>query len=410
MVVLVINCGSSSLKYEVFEMETETAICKGLIERIGDSNGQQAVVHHRPTGRPETRFESAVSDHTDAVRAMARLLIEGDGQVLNSLDEIEAVGHRVVHGGEAFSASVVVDDDVIAAIERCADLAPLHNPPNLAGIRGALKALPGKPQVAVFDTAFHQSMPRRAFLYAVPKELYECHGVRRYGFHGTSHYYVATRAAQLLEGMGRAKASEACIVTCHLGNGCSMTAVVGGKCVDTSMGLTPLEGLVMGTRSGDIDPAIIPFLERKLGKTSAETDAMLNRESGLLGLSGVSNDMRDVMRAAEDGCSWARDALDVFSYRVRKYIGAYAAAMNGIDAIVFTAGIGENNPTLRADVLGRLSFLGIEVDAEANERGKGDRAVTTATSKVVGFVIGTQEELVIARQTAEACRIGLGAK
>jgi acetate kinase len=402
MIVLVINCGSSSLKYEVYDMETESVRCKGLVERIGADDGHDAVVHHRPTGRPEIAYESPIEDHDAAVREMARLLTEGEGAVLGTLEEIDAVGHRVVHGGEAFKAPAVVDDDVIAAIRKCANLAPLHNPPNLAGILAARALMGAKPQVAVFDTAFHQTMPRKAFLYAIPYELYKEHGIRRYGFHGTSHFYVASRAAEMLDAMGVARPHR--IVTCHLGNGCSMTAVDDGKSVDTSMGLTPLEGLVMGTRCGDIDPAIIPFLEQRLEKSPKAIDRILNRESGLLGISGVSNDMRDVMAAAEAGNRHAQDAVDVFCYRVVKYIGAYAAAMGGLTAVVFTGGIGENNPDLRAAMLGQLAFLGLEVDDAANrDRPRGDRAITTANSKVAAFALGTQEELVIARQTQQAC-------
>jgi len=403
MVVLVVNCGSSSLKYILYDMGTETVAATGLIERIGGAGDQRAVVHHRPTDKERIDYESDIDDHYAAVQETVKLLTAGEGKVLSDLDDIDAVGHRVVHGGEAFCSAVLIDEPVIKAIEACASLAPLHNPPNLLGIRACMAALPGKPQVAVFDTAFHQTMPRRAYLYALPYELYERHGIRRYGFHGTSHYYVARRAAELLTQMGR-DGAHARVVTCHLGNGCSMSAVADGVCVDTSMGMTPLEGLVMGTRSGDVDPAIIPFLEAKLGKTGAEVERMLNRESGLLGLSGTSNDMRDVSEAARNGHEGARAAVDVFCYRIRKYIGAYAAAMGGLDAVVFTAGIGENSPELRERILTGLSFLGLDVDPERNRTGRGDRAITSSESRAAAFVIRTQEELVIARETLEACK------
>jgi len=402
MIVLVVNCGSSSAKYTLFEMDTESVLATGLVERIGGGAGHSAVVHHRAPGKADIEFESDVADHGGAVAAMTELLTSGDGRVLDDLAAIDAVGHRVVHGGEEFSSAVGIDDNVVAAIEACADLAPLHNPPNLAGIRAAMAALPDRPQVAVFDTAFHQTMPRRAYLYALPYELYERHGVRRYGFHGTSHRYVSDRASEMLGEMGRGSDGHR-IVTCHLGNGCSMSAVADGICLDTSMGLTPLEGLVMGTRCGDIDPAIIPFLEQKLGRTSAEVERMLNRESGLLGLSGVSNDMRDILDAAAQGRQSAQAAVDVFCYRVRKYIGAYAAVMDGLDAVVFTAGIGENSSAVRERVLGGLGYLGIRADPERNSHGKGDRAITTPDSAAVAFVIRTQEELVIARETLQAC-------
>lgn len=401
MRVLVVNCGSSSLKYQLFETDTEESLASGLIERIGQ-NGGHAVVHHRPQGRAEVLYDMDIPDHTVAAEEMTRVLCEGDGKVLESLDEIGAIGHRVVHGGEDFATSVLIDDAVIECIERNSSLAPLHNPPNLDGIRACMNVMPNKPNVAVFDTAFHQTMPRRAYLYAIPRSFYRELGVRRYGFHGTSHFYVATRAAEILTEMGR-DGANARIVTCHLGNGCSMAAVKAGKCIDTTMGLTPLEGCVMGTRSGDIDPAIIPFLGQARGLSFSEIDAILNKESGLLGLSGVSNDMRDVQVAAREGNTDAEEAFQVFCYRVRKYVGAYAAAMGGLDAIVFTAGIGENDARVRSYVLENLEFMGVHVDCEANDNGRGDRLLTTPDSRCLALVIGTKEELVIARQTEAVC-------
>jgi len=400
MRVLVLNCGSSSLKYQLLETETEQTVAAGLIERIGEEDSK-ARVHHRAIRKDRVDYEADVADHTFAAREMTKLLTEGEGRVLDSLDEIAAVGHRVVHGGEDFSSSVLINDDVIACIHRNSALAPLHNPPNLAGIRACLQILPDKPQVAVFDTAFHQTMPKQAYLYAVPRLYYRNYGVRRYGFHGTSHYYVSRRAAEMLSAMNR-DGDSARIITCHLGNGCSMAAVAGGRCVDTTMGLTPLEGCVMGTRCGDIDPAIIPFLGRTLDMSHSQIDGVLNKKSGLLGLSGVSNDMRDVLEAADSGNTDAREAFEVFCYRVRKYIGAYAAAMGGLDAVVFTAGIGENSVPVRRKVLEGLEFLGIQLDDSAQDT-RGDRAITTPDSRCVVFVIGTKEELVIARETERVC-------
>lgn len=400
MYVLVVNCGSSSLKYELFDTTAGESMAKGLIERIGDE-AAPASVHHKPECAAGVNYETDIPDHTRAVAEMTKLLTEGAGRVIESMDEVHAIGHRVVHGGEDFSSSSLVTDEVIAAIERNAALAPLHNPPNLAGIRACQAVMPGKRNVAVFDTAFHQTMPRHAYLYAIPREYYEEHRIRRYGFHGTSHYYVARRAVELLRAMGR-DGDRARVVTCHLGNGCSMAAVVGGKCVDTTMGLTPLEGCVMGTRCGDIDPAIVPFLGLKFDLSYAEIDRQLNKASGLLGLSRISNDMRDVLAAAEDGDRNAGDAFLVFCYRVKKYIGAYAAAMGGLDAIVFTAGIGENSVAVREKVLDGLEFLGIRPDP-ARQLGCGDRPITDPSAPCVAFVIGTKEELVIAEETVRIC-------
>lgn len=401
MHVLVVNCGSSSLKYQLFETESEETLAAGLIERIGQ-NGGDAIVHHRPNDRPEITYTMPIADHTAAAEEMTRALCQGEGAVIGSLEEIGAIGHRVVHGGEDFATPVLIDDAVTECIERNARLAPLHNPPNLEGIRACQRVMPGTPNVAVFDTAFHQTMPRHAYLYAIPRAFYTELGIRRYGFHGTSHYYVANRAAAMLTELGR-DGRSARIVTCHLGNGCSMAAVNAGRCVDTTMGLTPLEGCVMGTRSGDIDPAIIPFLGHTQGLSFSEIDDILNKQSGLLGLSGVSNDMRDIQVAAREGNSAAEEAFQVFCYRVRKYIGAYAAVMGGVDAIVFTAGIGENDPRVRAQVLEDLEFLGVRLDSQANESGRGDRLLTTPDSPCLALVIATKEELVIARQTETVC-------
>ncbi len=397
MLVLVINAGSSSLKYQLFETDSQATLCKGLIERIG----QEAVVHHTVVGQPEIRYETAVPDHTAAISEVAKCLTTGEGKVVESLDAVEAVGHRVVHGGEDFAAPAVIDDQVIKTIEHCSELAPLHNPPNLSGIRACIEVLPGKPNVAVFDTAFHQTMPREAYLYAIPTEFYEQDGIRRYGFHGTSHYYVAGKAAQMLDAMGR-DGQRARMVTCHLGNGCSMAAVMALCSVDTTMGLTPLEGCVMGTRSGDIDPAIIPFIARKRGMSADAVENILNKKSGLLGVSGISNDMRDVLAAASEGNERAQEAFEIFCYRIKKYIGAYAAVMGGLDAVVFTGGIGEHSPEVRGLVLSGLEFLGLHLNPQANQA-KGDRVITTADSHAVAFVIGTNEELVIARETARLC-------
>jgi len=397
MYVLVINCGSSSLKYQLFDTETQSTLCKGLLERIG----QSGEVHHTPNGRATISYEESLPDHRAAVATVCKLLTEGEGQVIDSLDDVGAIGHRVVHGGEDFATPAIINDQVLAAIERNAELAPLHNPPNLAGIRACLEEMPGKPNVAVFDTAFHQTMPREAYLYAIPVHYYEKHGIRRYGFHGTSHYYVAGRAAEMLERIGR-DGRKARIVTCHLGNGCSMTAGMALCSVDTTMGMTPLEGCVMGTRSGDVDPAILQHIAQLEDLSLDAVVNLLNKKSGLLGLSQLSNDMRDVLAAAAEGNERAYQAFLVFCYRIRKYIGAYAAVMGGLDAVVFTAGIGEHSPEVRTQVCKGLEFLGIEMNEPANH-GKGDRVITTQESRCAVLVIGTNEELVIARETERLC-------
>ena len=400
MIVLVINCGSSSIKYQLFNMADESVMAKGLLEKIGANDSR---LHHQ-TGGKAYELERSVSDHEQGLRLLVSVLTDPNfGGAIDDTSEIAAVGHRVVHGAEQFFASCLIDDEVLAHIEECSDLAPLHNPPNVAGIRAAMHAMPGVPQVAVFDTAFHQSIPSRAFLYALPYEWYKNWHIRRYGFHGTSHRYVAGRAAKMLD----KPIEETNIITCHLGNGCSMAAIRDGKSVDTTMGLTPLEGLVMGTRSGDIDPAIIFYLAQRKQLDLAEIQKKLQKDSGLLGLSaGLSNDMRDLGLAADDGNEQAKQAIEVFAYRVRKYIGAYAAAMGELDAVVFTGGIGENATDVRKLVCQDLDILGIHFDAAANESSEHgtefDFAV--ADSKVRLLVIPTNEELIIARDTRSLAR------
>lgn len=395
MKVLVVNCGSSSIKYQLLEMDTEQILAQGLLERIGLPEG--LLTHTQ--GKSKGEVSRSVGNHEEGMQLIVETLTSGDNPVVRDVSEIAAVGHRVVHGGEDFVESARVTDEVVRVIEKNADLAPLHNPPNLTGIRAAQRLLPDVPNVAVFDTSFHQTVPRHAYVYALPYEFYTKHRVRRYGFHGTSHRYVALQAAKLL---GK-KPGEINVITVHLGNGCSMTAVRGGKSVDTSMGLTPLEGLVMGTRSGDIDPAIAFFLARKEGLDLSAIDRTLNQESGLLGISGVSSDMREVMHAAGEGDERARLALEVFTYRVRKYIGAYWAVLGTLDAVVFTGGIGENSGTVRRMACEDLEALGIEIDEKKNQEcGDEDADVSTGNSRVRVLVIPTNEELMIARDTVQA--------
>ena len=394
MNILVINCGSSSLKYQLINSDSEAVLAKGLCERIGIDG---IVLTHTPAGKDKVRIETPMPNHTVAVQLVIDALTNAEHGVIKSLDEIGAVGHRVVHGGEKFASSVVITDEVMKAIEECNDLAPLHNPANLIGINSCKEIMPNVPMVAVFDTAFHQTMPEKAYLYGLPYEYYEKYKVRRYGFHGTSHDYVSARAAQLL---GK-KREELKIIVCHLGNGASVSAVDHGKCVDTSMGLTPLEGLIMGTRSGDMDPAICDFICQKEGLTSAEMNTVLNKKSGVLGMSGVSSDFRDVEAAANEGNHQAAAALDAFYYRVAKYIGAYTAAMNGVDAIAFTAGVGENNIGGRAEICKYLGYLGTEIDSDKNNVRGEERIISKDGSKVTLMAIPTNEELAIARQTLE---------
>ncbi|MDE7297241.1 MAG: acetate kinase [Lachnospiraceae bacterium] len=391
MKILVINCGSSSLKYQLIDSETEKAIAVGLCERIG-IDGRLV---HTPAGSEKLIFEKALPDHDAAVQAVLSALTDKEHGVIDSLAEIGAVGHRVVHGGERFTKSAVIDDAVIQAIRECSDLAPLHNPANLIGIDACRKLMPGVPMVAVFDTAFHQTMPKKAYTYALPYEYYEKYKIRRYGFHGTSHSYVSRRAAEIA-GLDYENSK---IIVCHLGNGASVSAVLNGCSVDTSMGLTPLEGLIMGTRSGDIDPAIIEFIAKKEQKTLDEIMTLLNKKSGVYGLSGVSSDFRDLEAAATDGNERAKDAVEAFVYRTAKYIGAYTAAMNGVDAIAFTAGLGENDKAVRQRICGYLGYLGVTVDPERNDvRGK-EAVITTDDSRVKALVVPTNEELAIARDT-----------
>ena len=394
MNILVINCGSSSLKYQLINSDSEAVLAKGLCERIGIDG---SVLTHTPAGKDKVRIETPMPNHTVAVQLVIDALTNAEHGVIKSLDEIGAVGHRVVHGGEKFASSVVITDEVMKAIEECNDLAPLHNPANLIGINSCKEIMPNVPMVAVFDTAFHQTMPEKAYLYGLPYEYYEKYKVRRYGFHGTSHDYVSNRAAQLL---GK-KREDLKVIVCHLGNGASVSAVDHGKCVDTSMGLTPLEGLIMGTRSGDMDPAICDFICQKEGLTSAEMNTVLNKKSGVLGMSGVSSDFRDVEAAANEGNHQAAAALDAFYYRVAKYIGAYTAAMNGVDVVAFTAGVGENNIGGRVEICKYLGYLGPEIDLDKNNVRGEERIISKDGSKVTLMAIPTNEELAIARQTLE---------
>lgn len=387
--ILVINAGSSSLKYQLFETETKDVLAKGLCERIGlDGN-----VKHSVPGQEEYIKEVPMKDHGDAISIVISLLTEGDTAVLTSLSEINAVGHRVLHGGAEFTESVIVDNRVIDAIRRCIPLGPLHNPANLTGILACSEAMKGIPQVAVFDTAFHQTMPEKAYLYALPYKYYEKHGVRRYGFHGTSHRYVSQKAAEIV---GK-PAEDLKIIVCHLGNGSSVSAVSGGMCIDTSMGLTPLEGVPMGTRSGSIDPAILEFIMNAESLDISQMVDILNKESGVLGLSGISSDFRDLDEAKQNGDKRATIALECFAYSVKKYIGAYAAALGGLDVLAFTAGIGENNHNARREITNGLEFLGISIDSEKNA--KNDTDISTEGARVRTLVVPTNEELAIAIDT-----------
>lgn len=394
MKILVINCGSSSLKYQLLDMTTQNPIAKGLVERIGLAG---SVLTHTPASKEKEIITAEIPNHTVAIQFVLDALLNKDYGVVKDLNEINAVGHRVVHGGEKFAKSVLIDDEVMKAIEECIELAPLHNPPNIAGIEACQKLMPGTPQVAVFDTAFHQTMPAKAYLYGLPYELYEKYKIRRYGFHGTSHKYVSQRAAALLN----RPLEELKLISCHLGNGSSITAIEGGKSIETSMGFTPLEGLKMGTRSGDLDPAIVSFIMQKENLSSEQVNDFLNKKSGVLGLSGVSSDFRDIEDAAKDGNMRAELALDAFAHDVKKYIGAYAAMLNGVDAIIFTAGLGENSIPMRENVCSGLDYLGVAVDPEKNNvRGKEvDVSKAEATTRVL--VIPTNEELMIALDTEE---------
>ena len=399
MKVLVINCGSSSLKYQVLDMTTEALLCKGLVERIGMDG---AVITHEKIGMDKVVNETPMEDHKAAIALGLEAIQDSEHGVVESMDEIGAVGHRVVHAGEKYASSVLITDDVIKALEECIDLAPLHNPPNLLGIAACQELMPGTPMVGVFDTAFHQTMPPESYIYALPYEYYEKYGVRRYGFHGTSHKYVAQRTAEMLN----VNLDDLKIITCHLGNGASVSAIKRGKCIATSMGFTPLEGLIMGTRSGDIDPAIVEFIADKEGITVQEVNTILNKKSGILGISGISSDMRDVLEAAEEGNERAMLALKAFAHRVRFYIGAYIAEMNGVDAIVFTAGVGENSIPMRDIICNDLGNLGIKLDVVKNKvRGK-ELIISRDDSPVKVLLIPTNEELMIARDTYDIVTTG----
>jgi len=392
MNILVINCGSSSLKYQLINMENEVATAKGLVERIGIEG---SILTHKAN---DDKFvlEVPMKDHKDAIKHVLDAIVDANHGVLKSMDEITAVGHRVVHAGEKYADSVVINDDVMAALKECIKLAPLHNPPNLIGINACRELMPKTPMVAVFDTAFHQTLPKEAYMYALPYELYADYGIRKYGFHGTSHKFVSEQAAVML---GKDK-KDTKIITCHLGNGASICAVNAGKSIDTSMGFTPLAGIAMGTRCGDIDPAIVPFLIKDAGMTVDQVNDLMNKKSGVLGLSGLSSDFRDLENAAAEGNERAQLALDVYYYRVNQTVGAYAAILNGADAIVFTAGLGENSASCREAICERLSYMGVHIDKELNANARGKQMeISTADSKVKVFVIPTNEELVIARDT-----------
>lgn len=397
MKILVINAGSSSIKYQLIDMDNDKVLAKGQADRIGIEGGN---FKQKVEGREDFKLDIHMNNHAEAVKLVLDTLTSKENGVIGSLSEISAVGHRVLHGGEKFSGSVVIDDSVIAAIEECCELGPLHNPHNLTGIRACEKMMPGVPQVAVFDTGFHQTMPDYAYLYAIPYKYYEKYHIRRYGFHGTSHRYVTLRAAEML---GK-KPEELKLVTCHLGNGSSISAVKNGKCYDTSMGLTPLEGIIMGTRCGSVDPAIIPLLMKKEGMTPDQIDHMMNKESGMLGVSEVTSDNRDIEEGARNGNERYRLIENMVVHQLTRYIGGYAAVMGGVDAIVFAGGIGENNPHYRARVAKNLEFLGVKIDEELNEKAKRTSVeynISAPDAKVRMLVIPTNEELMIAKDTEE---------
>ena len=393
MKILVLNCGSSSLKYQLIDMSNEEVLCVGLVERIGIEG---SVLKQEKDGvEGKLIVEQPMKNHQDAIKLVLDAVVDPQYGGVKDIKEVEAVGHRVVHGGEKFAGSVLITDEVKAALEECIELAPLHNPANIMGIEACEAILPGVPMVGVFDTAFHQTMPKKSYLYGLPHELYTKYGVRRYGFHGTSHKYVSQRAAEML---GK-NVEDLKIITCHLGNGASVAAVDGGKCVDTSMGFTPLEGLIMGTRCGDIDAAILPFLMEKEGLDAKGLSDLMNKQSGVYGMTGISSDFRDIEGAAAKGDEKAQVALDAYVQRVQKYIGAYVAEMNGVDAVVFTAGVGENGIEIRESIASNMEFLGMNLDKEANKvRGK-ETVISTADSKVKILLVPTNEELMIARDT-----------
>jgi acetate kinase len=392
MKVLVVNCGSSSLKYQLLSMEDESVMAKGLAERIGIEGSR---LKHAATGKDEIAIEKELPDHKAALKLIMDILVDKEYGVISDMSEISAVGHRVVHGGEKFSGAVRISEEVMKALQECAELAPLHNPPNIMGIEACKQLMPDVPMVGVFDTAFHQTIPDYAFIYPLPYDYYKKYGIRKYGFHGTSHKFVAQRAAQML---GK-PLEELKVITCHLGNGASITAVDKGKSVETSMGFTPLEGLAMGTRCGSIDPAIVAFIMEKENLTADQVNDVLNKQSGVLGISGISSDFRDLEGAADEGNKRAQLAIDVFAYKVKKFIGSYSAVMNGVDAIVFTAGLGENSASMREKICSGLEYLGVELDSEENKvRGK-EKIISKPRSKVKVLIIPTNEELMIARET-----------
>lgn len=397
MKIFVLNCGSSSIKYQLIDMSTEKMLAKGSIERVGEQN---AYLKHTTVGKQPLEFTGAILNHKEGVQKVLQAMVDKEFGVIQSMVEIGAVGHRVVHGGERFAQSVLITDEVLQGIEACSVMAPLHNPANIIGIKACRDLMPKTPQVAVFDTAFHQTMTKEAFLFALPYDLYKKYGLRRYGFHGTSHRYIAGQIAKI---MGK-KVEDLKIISCHLGNGASICAIKNGKSVDTSMGYTPLDGLIMGTRCGEIDPAIVPFLMEKEHLNCQQVDELLNRKSGVYGISsGFSSDFRDLATAAGEGNEKCKLAIDMFAYRVKKFIGAYAAAMNGVDVIVFTAGVGENRCDIRKLICQGLEYLGTELDLEKNKVRAEEREISVAGSKVKMYVVPTNEELVIARDTKEIC-------
>ncbi len=399
MKILVLNCGSSSVKYQLIDIDKNYALAKGTVSRIGMS---EAVLTHKPHDRPEIKITGEIIDHIVAIEYVISILLSPNHGVIKDKSEIGAVGHRVVHGGEKFPESVFITPEVMAELRNCIELAPLHNPHNIRGINACKKILPSVPQVAVFDTAFHQQMPKHAYIYGLPYILYKKYGIRRYGFHGTSHYYVSQRASELL----RKPVKELRIITCHLGNGASMAAVKGGISIDTSMGFTPLEGLLMGTRCGDLDPAVILHVMAREELSLQEANTLLNKHSGMQGVSGQSSDMRDIIQEAKEGHANSKLALDIYCYRIKKYIGAYTACMAGLDALVFTAGIGENSPMIRERCCEGLEFLGIELDEGRNENAVGVEAlISKDKSKVRVFAIPTNEELVIAQETRKVIEV-----
>lgn len=394
MKILVINCGSSSLKYQVIDMDGEILLAKGLVERIGMDG---SVITHEKKDAAKWKNETPMKDHSDAIAQVLAALVDPEHGVIKDMSEIGTVGHRVVHAGEKYAHSVLINDDVIAALEECTELAPLHNPPNLLGIAACQKLMPNTPMVGVFDTAFHQTMPPESYIYALPYEYYTDLGIRRYGFHGTSHKYVAQRAAAILNN----NLDDMKLITCHLGNGASVSAIKRGKCIDTSMGFTPLEGLVMGTRCGDLDPAIVTYIREKLDLDQGVANEILNKKSGVLGISGISSDFRDLEKAAEEGNERAQLAIKVFVHRVRFYIGAYIAEMNGVDAIVFTAGVGENDIQMRDLICNDLGNLGIKLDLVKNKVRGQECVISRDDSRVAVVLIPTNEELMIARETKD---------